>query len=265
MAEGFRPVRAIRAYEAIVEQVEQALARGTLRPGSRLPSERELMTQFAVSRSTVREALRVLESSGLIRSRPGDPHGAEVLPYSAGSLRKSMLRLARVDELSLRELIQFRMVLESAAYMIAARMRTPEQVAQMEAALARMDDAIGKGHEAFSEADVAFHDIVAQASGNMLIEVCGEAVRGVVLGLIDDSITRAADHAGHMRQSVSHHAEVLDAVRRGDGAAASRLARHALYQYYAGSLSDTERPMLAALLDGGERDEQTGRTSSPGT
>jgi GntR family transcriptional repressor for pyruvate dehydrogenase complex len=244
VAEGFRPVRAVRAYEAIVEQVEEALARGTLRPGSRLPSERELMTQFAVSRSTVREALRVLESSGLIRSRPGDPHGAEVLPYSAGGLRKSMLRLARVGELSLRELIQFRMILESASCMIAARMRTPEQIAQMEVALTQMDEAIARGHEAFSEAGAAFHDVVAQASGNMLIQVCGETVRGVVLGLIDDTITSAADRAEHMRQSVSYHAEVLDAVRRGDGAAASALARAALFQYHAGHLSDAERPMI---------------------
>jgi DNA-binding FadR family transcriptional regulator len=249
MAEGFRPVRAVRAYEAIVEQVEDALARGVLRPGSRLPSERDLMTQFAVSRSTVREALRVLESSGLIRSRPGDPHGAEVLPYSAGGLRKSVLRLAKVDELSLCELVQFRMILESAAYMLAARLRTPEQMAEMEAALARMREAIGEGHEAFSEADVAFHEIVAQASGNMLIQVCGEVVRGVVLGLIDDKITKASNRAELMRQSLRHHTEVFEAVRAGDGAAASRLARGTLFSYYASYLTDAERPLVEALID----------------
>lgn len=249
MAEGFRPVRAVRAYEAIVEQVEDALARGALRPGSRLPSERDLMTQFAVSRSTVREALRVLESSGLIRSRPGDPHGAEVLPFSPGGLRKSVLRLAKVDELSRCELIQFRMILESSAYMLAARLRTPEQIAAMEDALARMDEAIARGHEAFSEADVAFHDLVAQASGNMLIQVCGEVVRGVVFGLIDETIAHAANRTELMRQSLRHHGEVFDAVRRGDGAAASRLARATLFDYYAGYLSAAERPMVEALIE----------------
>lgn len=246
--ESFRPVRAIRAYEAIVEQVEDALARGTLRPGSRLPSERDLMTQFAVSRSTVREALRVLESSGLIRSRPGDPHGAEVLPFSPGSLRKSVLRLAKVDELSLCELIQFRMILESSAYMLAARLHTREQITEMEAALARMRDAIGEGHEAFSEADVAFHELVAKTSGNMLVQVCGEVVRGVVFGLIDDTITKAANRTELMRQSLRHHTEVFEAVRRGDGAEASRLARTTLFAYYAGYLSDAERARVEALL-----------------
>jgi GntR family transcriptional regulator, transcriptional repressor for pyruvate dehydrogenase complex len=249
VAEGFRPVRAVRAYEAIVEQIEEALARGTLRPGSRLPSERDLMTQFAVSRSTVREALRVLESSGLIRSRPGDPHGAEVLPFSAVTLRKSMHRLATVDEVSLRELIQFRMIIESAAYMLAARLRTSADIADMAAQLARMREAIAEGHEAFSEADVVFHEIVARVSGNKLLQVCGDVVRDVVLGLIDDKLVKAPDRADLMRQSLAHHTEVFEAVRAGDGAAASRLARGTLLAYYASYLSEDERPMAEALID----------------
>ena len=97
----FRPVQPVRAYERIVEQVEDALASGELRPGQRLPSERELVGQFEVSRSTVREALRVLESNGVVRSRPGDPNGPEVLPFSSGALRKQMVRLARVEEVGL--------------------------------------------------------------------------------------------------------------------------------------------------------------------
>lgn len=78
----FQPVQPVRAYQRIVEQIEEALSRGDLVPGQRLPSERELVTQFAVSRSTVREALRVLESNGMVRSRPGDPNGPEILPFS---------------------------------------------------------------------------------------------------------------------------------------------------------------------------------------
>lgn len=247
--QAFRPVRAVRAYEAIVEQIEDALARGALQPGSRLPSERDLMAQFAVSRSTVREALRVLESSGLIRSRPGDPHGAEVLPFSAGTLHKSVLRLARVEELSLGELVQFRMILEGSANLLAARLCTTSQVTAMEAALRRMSEAIAHGHPVFSEADVAFHEIVAQASGNMLIQVCGEVVRDVVLRLIEDKLDRAPDRAELMRQSLRHHTEVFEAVRRGDGAQAARLARANLYDYYASYVPGEQLPMLEALLD----------------
>lgn len=256
----FRPVQAVRAYEAIVDQVEEALVRGTLRPGHRLPSERNLMTQFGVSRSTVREALRVLESDGLIRSRPGDPRGAEVLPYSPGGLRKSVLRLARVDELSLGELLQFRMILEGAVNRIAAQRCTPEHVAAMEAAIAAMKAAIEIGHPEFSEADIAFHDVVAAASGNMMAQVCGEVTHHVVLALIDDKLARADDQAAQMRQSLEHHEQVLAAIRSGDGAGASRLALRKMFEYYASYLPEDERPMLEILLDPA-LPAVTGRTS----
>jgi DNA-binding FadR family transcriptional regulator len=245
----FQPVRAVRAYEAIVEQVEKALDSGELLPGSRLPSERALMTQFEVSRSTVREALRVLESSGLIRSRPGDPRGAEVLSFSAGSLRKPLLRLARGHDVRLGELIQFRMVLEGAANFLAARRATALQLTAMESALARMREAVAAGHPAFSAEDVAFHQLVAEASGNTMIFVCGDVIRDVALGLIEDKLERAPDPAALMRESLRQHTEVFEAIRRRDSAEAGRLARVALHEYYASYVPEDEREMLAALAD----------------
>jgi DNA-binding FadR family transcriptional regulator len=245
----FQPVRPTRAYEAIVEQVEETLVRGDLRPGDRLPSERDLMSQFSVSRSTVREALRVLESADLIRSRPGDPRGSEVLPFSTKNLRKSLERLARMDGLSMGELIQFRMILEGSANRLAARLRTDEQVEAIEAALERMREAIDEGYEAFSAADVHFHDVVARASGNDLIQACSEVVRGVVLALIEDKLQRAPDSVALMRKSVAHHAEVFEAVRNADLVQADRLARCNLYEYYASYVDEESKPMLEALLD----------------
>ncbi len=100
-ATAFETVRPVRLYERIVEQVEEAIASGELRPGQRLPSERELVVQFGTSRATVREALRVLESNGVVRSRPGDPNGPEILPFTTGGLTKQMRRLARADGLTL--------------------------------------------------------------------------------------------------------------------------------------------------------------------
>src|SRR6478752_6604235 len=134
----FETVRPVRLYERIVEQVEEAIATGELRPGQRLPSERELVVQFGTSRSTVREALRVLESNGVVRSRPGDPHGPEILPFSQSALRKQMVRLARVDELTLSELIGFRMIMDGAAIQVASRLRTPEELDELEETLVAM-------------------------------------------------------------------------------------------------------------------------------
>jgi GntR family transcriptional regulator, transcriptional repressor for pyruvate dehydrogenase complex len=255
MAKGpqFQPVQPVRAYQRIVEQIEEALARGDLAPGQRLPSERELVVQFAVSRSTVREALRVLESNGVVRSRPGDPNGAEILPYSHGALRKQMVRLARVDELSLSELIGFRMIMDGAAIQLASRLRTTEQLAEMEKALVAMRAAIEVDFEEFSEADAAFHDAVARASRNSLIQVCNEVVRGVVLSLISDKISDKISHASTSRalmlKWLQHRIEVVDAIRTGDGHAAARLARQNLYDCYAGYVPEPDRDPLRALID----------------
>lgn len=245
----FERVRPVRAYERVVEQIEDHVLRGQLKPGDRLPSERALMEQFGVSRSTIREALRVLESGGLIRSRPGDPAGPEVLPFSPTTLHKSMTRLVRTDQIGLGELVQFRMLLDSSANLLAARLATDEQIAEMEAALVHMERAIDAGYVAFSEADVAFHDAVARGGGSTLIQVCSDVVRGVVLGLIAHKIADSPDRRALMRTSLNHHAEVLQAVRERDGERASRLARRSLYDYYADYVPTAERPLLQALLD----------------
>ena len=245
----FQPVTPVRAYERIVSQVEEALYAGRLVPGQRLPSERELMAQFGVSRATVREALRVLESQGIVRSRPGDPAGPLVLPTSTEVLHRSMQRLARLDGLGLGELLAFRMVIEGSANLLAARLRTDGQLAEMEAAAAAMRTALDEGYDAFSRADVAFHDAVARATGNRLLQVCGDVVREVVLGQIADKIVQAPDSRALMLESLQHHDAVLDAVRRGDGQRAAFLARANLFDYYGGYLDEAEREGIAHLVD----------------
>jgi GntR family transcriptional repressor for pyruvate dehydrogenase complex len=244
----FEQVRPVRLYQRIVEQVEAAVLRGELRPGQRLPSERELVEQFGASRSTVREALRVLESSGVVRSRPGDPNGPEVLPFSSEVLAKQVRLLTHVEQLGLPELVSFRMVLDSSANMLAAALRSADELAVMEGTIAAMTEAIDVGYAEFSEADFAFHEAVAAASHNTLLQVCTAVVRDIVLSLIADKITRAGSSKAVMRRSLQHHSDVLAAIRAGDGPLAARLARRSLYDYYAGYITEPERSPLLALL-----------------
>jgi GntR family transcriptional regulator, transcriptional repressor for pyruvate dehydrogenase complex len=245
----FRQVEPVRLYQRIVQQIEDAITRGELKPGQRLPSERELVTQFAASRPTVREALRVLESNGIVRSRPGDPNGPEILAFSPDGLVKQMTRLVQVDEVSIAELVSFRMILDGSACMLAARLRSDAELAEMEQTVVVMNDAIDKGYDHFSEADVAFHDAIAKAGRNALIQVCNKVVRGVVLSLISDRVRRARNSKALMRESLQHHVEVLEAIRARDGAAAARTSRKNLYTYYAGYVPEKDREPLLALLD----------------
>lgn len=244
----FTPVQPVRAYQRIVEQIESALLSGDLAAGANLPSERELMRQFQVSRSTIREALRVLESRGLVRSRPGNPHGAEVLSFDADLLRTPLSHLAQVDRISLTDLLQFRMVLDGSATYLAAAMHTEEQIAEMQEALDAMAEGARVGMAEFSAADLRFHDAVARASGNELLRVCSEVVRGVVLQMMHEHIAGAPDSTELMQTWLQAHTALLDTIRAGDAESAGRQIRLDLYDHYQMHVDPERRAVVERML-----------------
>lgn len=244
----FTPARRVRAYESIVKQIEDAIFRGELRPGQRLPSERDLTTEFAVSRATVREALRVLESSGLVRSRQGDPTGgAEVQEFSPDGLRRSLTAMVHLEQFDLTDLVQFRMSIEGSATYLAAVGHTEEQLARMEEAHARVAEAIDAGYEAFSEADVEFHHTVAEAANSGLLRVTNDVARGVVMNLIETKFITTSNEKELMLDSCQRHERVLDAIRQRDGARAATLAQHDILDHFGRFLPDDRRANLESF------------------
>lgn len=251
MTEKAPPAKAKRAFEAIVEWIEQAIASGGLKAGDRLPGERELVTRFDVSRSSVREAMRVLESTGLVAARPGDPRGAVILAPTAAPLRKMMTRLTQSSSTSLADLLIYRMTLESAANSLAASRRTADDLLRLEKAMARMRQALRLGQQEFGQADLDFHDIVAQASGNTMIQVSGEAVRQSIEELITSAIRDSGDDRQLMMRTIAHHGDVFEAIRDQDAHRAEHLARSSLFEYYGHLLQDGDRTALGALASFG--------------
>lgn len=246
----FSPVeQPVRAYQRVVEQIESALLAGDLAAGTNLPSERELMRQFQVSRATIREALRVLESRGLVRSRPGNPNGAEVLSFQTNLLRTPLTHLARVEHISLADLLQFRMVLEGSATYLAALLRTDEQLTEMERALEAMESSADLGLAEFSAADLKFHDAVARASGNELLSVCSDVVRDVVLQMMHEHIASAADSRELMQTWLHAHSELLQAIRDGDAEAAGRRIRQDLFDHYQVHVDPDRRAVVQQMLN----------------
>jgi GntR family transcriptional repressor for pyruvate dehydrogenase complex len=247
----FSPVEPVRAYQRIVEQIESALLSGELSPGETLPSERELMRQFGVSRATVREALRVLESRGLVRSRPGSPNGAEVLSFQTKMLRTPLSQLARVEHVSLTDLLQFRMILEGSATYLAALLRTDEQLAEMEQALQAMASSAEVGLAEFSAADLHFHETVARASGNELLSVCSDVVRDVVLQMMHAHIADAANRTELMQAWLRAHTKLLAAIRDGDADLAAERIRQDLFEHYQMQVAPERRQVLEQMLSTG--------------
>lgn len=228
----FERVEHVRAYQRIVEQVEEAILSGRVVPGSHLPSERDLVDQFGVSRATVREAMRVLENQGLISSRPGDPNGATVLAISSAVIARSMTLFARREQLDLVDLLQFRMFIEGCVCELAASVRTDEQLQAIRNAHEFAREAVSRGDEAFCDADLAFHLAIAAATGNPLLQACDEVILGLVRSTVRDKITEAPDTRAQMTASLERHEAVLRAIEVQDAALAARLARAHQVEYY---------------------------------
>lgn len=241
-----------KAYRQIVDAVERDLYAGDLRPGDRLPSEREMVARYGVSRASVREALRVLENSGLVRSRHGDRSGPLVLDPAGGPLAETLTRIAKLHGSTPGELVGFRMVLESAANQLAAYLRSDEQLAEIHETLAAMRAAVDVGVDAFGKADFAFHECVVKSSRNTLLEYSLHAARQAVLAQIGDKIVHAEDARAQMTESLRHHELVAAAIEAGDGERAASLAKHSLLAYYGEALAVDERLALASLCGPGD-------------
>ncbi|MEN3343403.1 MAG: GntR family transcriptional regulator, transcriptional repressor for pyruvate dehydrogenase complex [Actinomycetota bacterium] len=176
----YQPLERRKVYEQIAEQLLGQIGSRALKPGDSLPPERELTESFGVGRSSIREALRMLESQGVITPANG---GAFVVADAANPLNSSLRLLFTLDERAgMHDLFELRRILECEAAALAADRRSETHLEQMEAAVEEMTAALaasGRG-DRFIEADLSFHLAVAEATGNRLVLHSMQAVRDVV-------------------------------------------------------------------------------------
>lgn len=217
------------ASEQIADGIRQYVARQGLEPGDRLGTEQELATEFGVSRPTLREALRMLASSHLIRATRGPGGGIFVRSTPneglSLSLSESIATMLETGSVSLRELIDTRMFLEVPLAGLAAANATAATVGDLEAAIA---DAEGNPPEsdAFRVADARFHRVIAATAGNELMS----AFTSWVLDVLQPSLIVAIGARIDGCAILAQHREILRAIRRGQIAGAERaMERHIAY------------------------------------
>lgn len=239
----FEPIKPARAHEAVLAQLQCKILEGELAPGERLPSEREMMDVFGVSRPTVREALRVAESLGLVAVRHGDPGGPRVLGQPSVGVTRVLDGLLSAERTSVAELLEARMVLEGASARLAAR--PGAELGPLEEAYRAMEQA--PDFPRFVEADALFHRRVAEVGGNRLLVVILTALRDPIVRLITERLSGAAEVQARAKILLTHGG-ILKAIRAQDGAAADRRSRRHLFDLYAAMVAPKERPRLEALL-----------------
>ncbi|GAA2345958.1 FadR/GntR family transcriptional regulator [Dactylosporangium salmoneum] len=211
------------AYQVLAERIRVDIISGQLRPGERLPTEPQLCEQSGLSRSTVREALRLLSSQHLIVTTRGVNGGsfvAEPDPRALGdTLSDGVGRLLASGAVTGEDFLEVRRMLEVPAAGLAAARREPHHLLEMERAMFDPDhDDIARRVEAHA----AFHLAVAAATGNPLL---GLVVRPLYAMLSDRDAVEAAAPPPFWRAVDRDHRVLLAAIREGDVARAMELAR----------------------------------------
>jgi GntR family transcriptional regulator, transcriptional repressor for pyruvate dehydrogenase complex len=206
----YKLVRTSHISEQIVQQIEISIIKGDLKPGERLPGERELSLRFGVSRSSLREAIKALHEKGLVEAYSG--RGTFIRDATSHEVQPSLDLMMKIGQSEVSSyLAEGRALLEPAiAALAAVRARKPDLVAMREA-VAVMDRA-GQDADAYVEADLDFHLALAEAAANPLILSLIDSI----VGLLREQRLRIFKVPGGPERGQIHHKRILDAVERHD-------------------------------------------------
>lgn len=220
----YKLVRTARLYEQIVQQIEEQIVQGVLKPGDQLPAERDLAQRFGVSRTAVREAVKALREKGLVEAFSG--RGTFITDGTTQAVRQSldlMVKIGQPDGFT--HLAEVRAILEPEIAALAATRIQDSELATMREAVGIMDSA-GKDPDAYIEADLDFHLALAESAANPLIL----SLLDSIVGLLREQRLRIFSVPGGPQRGQVHHKRILDAVERRDADEARRAMRAHLEQ-----------------------------------
>ena len=225
MSHLFRAAKQSRIFQDVVEQIQEAIIEGHLKVGDRLPAERELKEMLQTSRSTLREALRVLEQKGLIEIKLGMGGGAVVKAVSSDLVAESLDLLIRSHQVSLRHIAEFRERVEGDVVMLATSRMTESDKGVLKKLLGDARKCVDRGAEAASDfltADKNIHVCFAKITGNPIYTS--------VLKTIHENIRRYYEEflvmdEPEMRENMKDLEDVVAAMENGEAEKAGDIAR----------------------------------------
>lgn len=214
----FEAVRRTKVYEQAAQQLQRMIRDGLIKPGDKLPPERELAEMLQVSRGSLRDAIRTLELMGLVEPRQGE--GTVVCDPSARSLINPLATVLLRQRELIGDLLEFRRMIEPNLAGRAAENVTDEELAYMEDILSRQKDKVSRGELAIEE-DSEFHYAIAQAAGNSVVL----KVLDAFMDLLRETRERSLQLEGRLQKSFMGHRRILDAIRKHDVRTAEKAMR----------------------------------------
>jgi GntR family transcriptional repressor for pyruvate dehydrogenase complex len=216
-----KAVRKKRAYEDIVKQIRNLIAKGKLKRGDYLPTERELSETFKVSRATVREAVFSLETMKLVDRRQGD--GTYVTASSEEALVQPLAAALYHEQDDLLDILFLRKVIEPEVVKLASEKATPEEMGELEEILREQEAAVAEGRDHI-QADSAFHQHLARMSRNRVLE----RLLPALLDLLGKTREKYLQTEERTQKSLQGHREILAAIKNGDSLGARQAMRRHL-------------------------------------
>lgn len=217
----------------VARRLRNAIISGELADGTLLPSEKELSAQLDVGRSTIREALRILQAQGLVTggnsvsTRGPTVNGSGTLPSAASALENVLL----LGQLSLEELLTVRLLIEDAALRAASSHHNSDSLSRAESSLDKMR-AHDDDPERFSQADIAFHVALVEASGNRAFSFVTKVLRVALAAHLDEVLKQKPQTRQVLRKLIKEHESILQAVRSGHGRKAALLIQTHINDFY---------------------------------
>jgi GntR family transcriptional repressor for pyruvate dehydrogenase complex len=217
-----RPV--IRLSDTVAGELEKRILEGSLKPGDRLPSERDLAVEMGVSRPSLREAIQKLVSKGLLTTRHGG--GTHVTDRLEAHFADPWQEMLSGHPTLQSDLLEFRQMLESQAAYLAADRATSADIERLDSAYAALDAVyISNDLNACIDTDVAFHQTIAEAAHNVLIGHLTASLMRVIHGHISRNLEHLHARPQRWDQLQSQHRAIWTAIREHKPDAAARAAR----------------------------------------
>lgn len=231
----FQPVVPQRTFEAIVRQLKDAIASGALRAGDRLPPERELAERFQASRASVREALRVLETLGIVGMKRGADHGTVLLQEPGNVFTTVLDLLVALRHVPITDLVEFRVMLETGAARRLAEAPTDGALGALSGLLAQMGEPDLPQPE-FHRLDATFHVTLVRSVGNTLLNLVETAADSTLRTLITDVARVTSDWSTARPRIEAEHRGIYQALAAGQPDEAAALVT-AHIRYWGSSLA----------------------------
>lgn len=223
----YPPAPRRRTHDALLKDIEADLRSGKIKVGDRLPGERTLAETYGISRASVREAIRVLDAMGILRSSVGSgpTSGAIVISDPSAGLSSALRLHVATNRLPVADIVQTRILLETwAAQVGAARARGNEDLEQAAQLLHAMDNpAIDRA--TFHELDARFHVALSSLAGNTVVATMMESLSGSIVGYVKGAMDAMEAWPAVLSALRAQHHGIFDAVQAHDGERAAALLK----------------------------------------